>query len=170
MMYLMSAGLSPCFFMPSSIRVDASCALFNASIRMMPSDVFSAQALTQAAPTKVRLSNARPGGGAGLAIWVATPFSTSSCDARVSGAGLHRTVSACKSVPAAWVAAATWAAPAWAVTGLAGGLVHAASSVAAAVATSGYVILFIRSPSVFLGWSPCGELGSYRSLPCNPSL
>jgi hypothetical protein len=44
----------------------ASSSLSIASIRMMPSEVLTAQLLTHLLPTKYRLSNARPGGGAGI--------------------------------------------------------------------------------------------------------
>src|SRR4051812_8554204 len=59
MMYLISAGLSPAFFSPSTI---ASCAAYpnSVSMRMIPSDVFTAQALFILVVSIYRLSNTWP--------------------------------------------------------------------------------------------------------------
>src|SRR3954470_11157066 len=77
---------------------------------MIPSEVLIAHALTHAAPTKYRFSNARPGAGAGLDICVRIPASTIACGGRVAGAGLHSTISAPRSEPARRLASATCAA------------------------------------------------------------
>ena len=91
---------------PRSIVCSASSSVFFASNRMMPSEVVRAQALTHLPPTKFKLSNALPGGGAGSAI----NFSRSGTGAwKVGSADLPSTSSALRSVPAACWAAVRWA-------------------------------------------------------------
>src|SRR3954470_12490528 len=75
---------------------------------MIPSEVLIAHALTHAAPTKYRFSNARPGAGAGLDICVRIPASTIACGGLAAGAGLHSTISAPRSEPARRLASETW--------------------------------------------------------------
>jgi len=98
-------GSSPTVVRPRSMVCSASSSLFIASNRMMPSEVVRAQALTHLPPTKNKLSNALPGGGAGSAI----SFSRSGVGAlKVGSADLPSTSSASRSVPAACLATARW--------------------------------------------------------------